>query len=113
MIIIWSRVIDTTTHIDPNSEPTEDEVNAQQNAIKEEAADNNLADSSTTPSNNNGAQTAAAATGGAIAAGSLAKVAHDKKQSLNNDSQVSENTDNLLKSEETTERLILKKMRLT
>lgn len=93
---------DTTTHIDPNSEPTEDEVNAQQNAIKEEAADNNLADSSTTPSNNNGAQTAAAATGGAIAAGSLAKVAHDKKQSLNNDSQVAENTDNLLKSEETT-----------
>ncbi|MFQ3871765.1 hypothetical protein [Staphylococcus sp. Mo2-1] len=29
---------DTTTHIDPNSEPTEDEVSAQQNAIKEEAS---------------------------------------------------------------------------
>ncbi|MDG0844547.1 hypothetical protein M4L39_14140 [Staphylococcus equorum] len=93
---------DTTTHIDADSEPTEDEVNAQQNAIKEEAADNNLADSTTTSSNNKGAQTAAAATGGAIAAGSLAKVAHDKKQSLNDDSQVAENTDNLLKSEETT-----------
>ncbi|ANQ64554.1 hypothetical protein [Staphylococcus equorum] len=92
---------DTTTHINPNSEPTEDEVNAQQNAIKEEAADNNLADSSTstTPSNNNGVQTAAAATGGAIAAGSLAKVAHDKKQSLNNNSQVAENTASLLKPE--------------
>ncbi|KRG10443.1 hypothetical protein [Staphylococcus sp. NAM3COL9] len=92
---------DTTTHIDTNSEPTEDEVNAQQNAIKDEAAGNNLADSTATPSNNKGAQTAATTTGGAIAAGSLAKVAQDKKQSLNDDSQVAENTENLLKSEET------------
>ncbi|MEP9852274.1 hypothetical protein ABDK10_06170 [Staphylococcus aureus] len=94
---------DATSHINPESEPTEKELNAQQVAIQSEASDNNLADPSTSSPNSTGkgAKTAAVAAGGAVAAGSLAKVAHDKKQSLNENRHVAKNTDDLLKSEET------------
>ncbi|NWK85474.1 hypothetical protein HYE69_11715 [Staphylococcus sp. GSSP0090] len=86
-------------HIDPNAEPSESEINAQQNAIKEEteAKDANL----TSETSNSTTTTAAATTGGAIAASGLAKAAHDKNEALNEDKEVSDNTANLLKEEQT------------
>lgn len=82
---------DSLAHIDPNAEPSESEINAQQNAIKEETetSDANIDGENS----NSNAVTAVAASG-------LAKAAHDKNEALNEDNQVAENTANLLKEEE-------------
>ena len=89
----------STEHIDPDAKPTEDEINAQQDAIKEETSDNsdiktNSTDDSAQNEGVNG-KTAAATAGGAIAAGGLASAAQNKKETINNDSEVSENTSKL------------------
>ena len=70
-----------TEHIDPDANPTEDEISAQQNAIKEETADNSGVDASSTADSDqkegiNG-KTAAATAGGAVAAGGLASSAQN------------------------------------
>ncbi|MCM3517830.1 hypothetical protein M3663_02555 [Staphylococcus xylosus] len=93
-----------TDHIDPDANPTEDEISAQQNAIKEETADNSGVDASSTADSNqnegiNG-KTAAATAGGAIVAGGLASAAQNKKEALNNDSEVSENTSKLINEDD-------------
>lgn len=89
---------DSLAHIDPNAEPSESEINAQQNAIKEETetSDANIDGENS----NSNAVTAGTAAGGAVAASGLAKAAHDKNEALNEDNQVAENTANLLKEEE-------------
>ena len=89
----------STEHIDPDAKPTEDEINAQQEAIKEETSDDsevntNSTDDSAQDEGING-KTAAATAGGAIAAGGLASAAQNKKEALNNDSEVSANTSKL------------------
>ncbi|WP_436956046.1 hypothetical protein [Staphylococcus sp. AS1337] len=89
----------STEHIDPDAKPTEYEINAQQDAIKEETSDNsdantNFTDDSAQNEGING-KTAAATAGGAIAAGGLASAAQNKKEAINNDSEVSENTSKL------------------
>lgn len=88
---------DSLAHIDPNAEPSESEINAQQNAIKEETetSDANIDGENS----NSNAVTASTAAGGAVAASGLAKAAHDKNEALNEDNQVAENTANLLKPE--------------
>ncbi|MDW3928653.1 YtxH domain-containing protein [Staphylococcus saprophyticus] len=88
---------DSLAHIDPNAEPSESEINAQQNAIKEETetSDANIDGENS----NSNAVTAGTAAGGAVAASGLAKAAHDKNEALNEDNQVAENTANLLKPE--------------
>lgn len=88
---------DSLAHIDPNAEPSESEINAQQNAIKEETetSDANIDGENS----NSNAVTAGTAAGGAVAASGLAKAAHDKNEALNEDNQVAENTANLLKEE--------------
>ncbi|RIM28527.1 hypothetical protein BUY22_17775, partial [Staphylococcus cohnii] len=89
---------DSLAHIDPNAEPSESEINAQQNAIKEETetSDANIDGENS----NSNAVTASTAAGGAVAASGLAKAAHDKNEALNEDNQVAENTANLLKTED-------------
>ncbi|MDO5515814.1 MAG: hypothetical protein Q4F62_11390 [Staphylococcus xylosus] len=93
-----------TEHIDPDANPTEDEISAQQNAIKEETADNSGVDASSTADSDqkegiNG-KTAAATAGGAVVAGGLASAAQNKKEALNNDSEVSENTSKLINEDD-------------
>ncbi|RIN07289.1 hypothetical protein BU101_09490 [Staphylococcus shinii] len=94
----------STEHIDPDAEPTEDEVSAQQDAIKEETSDNTDAEVTSTADSakNEGinGKTAAATAGGAIAAGGLASAAQNKKEALNNNSEVSENTSKLINEED-------------
>ncbi|EHY92750.1 hypothetical protein SSME_10740 [Staphylococcus saprophyticus subsp. saprophyticus KACC 16562] len=79
---------DSLAHIDPNAEPSESEINAQQNAIKEETE---TSDANIDGENSNS---------NAVTASGLAKAAHDKNEALNEDNQVAENTANLLKEEE-------------
>lgn len=93
-----------TEHIDPDANPTEDEISAQQNAIKEETADNSGVDASSTADSDqkegiNG-KTAAVTAGGAVVAGGLASAAQNKKEALNNDSEVSENTSKLINEDD-------------
>jgi len=83
---------DIPTHIDSNAEPSKSEVRAQQHAIQQETNTDENSDS-----DNSNLKAATTATGGTIAATSLAKAASKKKDALDNDSQVSENTSNLLK----------------
>lgn len=88
---------DSLAHIDPNAEPSESEINAQQNAIKEETetSDANIDGENS----NSNAVTASTAAGGAVAASGLAKAAHDKNKALDDNTSVAENTANLLKPE--------------
>ncbi len=80
------------THIDAEAQPTKDEVDAQQAAIKEEVTDKD------NDSTGKGTKIAAA-TGGTIAATGIAKAASDKKQALNENEEVAKNTKNLQQEE--------------
>ncbi|MEB8126853.1 hypothetical protein [Staphylococcus succinus] len=80
------------THIDAQAQPTKDEVDAQQAAIKEEVTDKD------NDSTGKGTKIAAA-TGGTIAATGIAKAASDKKQALNENEQVAKNTKSLQQEE--------------
>lgn len=80
------------THIDAEAQPTKDEVEAQQAAIKEEVTDKD------NDSTGKGTKIAAA-TGGTIAATGIAKAASDKKQALNENEEVAKNTKNLQQEE--------------
>lgn len=94
----------STEHIDPDVKPTEDELGAQQDAIKEETSDNTDVDANSktgsTQSDGINGKTAAATAGGAIAAGGLASAAQNKKEALNNNSEVSENTSKLINEDD-------------
>lgn len=81
-----------STHIDAQAQPTKDEVDAQQAAIKEEVTDKD------NDSTGKGTKIAAA-TGGTIAATGIAKAASDKKQALNENEQVAKNTKSLKQEE--------------
>ena len=81
-----------STHIDAQAQPTKDEVDAQQAAIKEEVTDKD------NDSTGKGTKIAAA-TGGTIAATGIAKAASDKKQALNENEQVAKNTKSLQQEE--------------
>ncbi|PHK50894.1 YtxH domain-containing protein [Staphylococcus edaphicus] len=98
----FNQTADDLTHIDPNAEPKQSEINAQQNAIKEESVLNDSPDSiANTKHSKSNVATVGTAAAGTIVAGNLAKAANDKKQALNEDKQVSDNTSSLLSEEQT------------
>lgn len=81
------------SHINSNSTPSTDEYNAQQQAIKEEVAEDDAkhSDSNASDSKHTGAKVAVA-TGGTVAAASVAKAASDKKDAMHSDDKVVEDT---------------------
>ncbi|MCD8819876.1 hypothetical protein NQ035_00685 [Staphylococcus gallinarum] len=89
-----------TKHIDASKEPSQSEVAAQQEAIKDETqstSDNHASASSQseTSSDHNGAKIAAA-TGGTVAAAGIAKAAADKNDKIDNDEETANRTDELV-----------------
>src|SRR5699024_9822644 len=83
------------SHINEQAEPTEGEIEAQKDAVKEEAEDHNLSDASTISSSKETSRNSI------ISPNNLATVAKEKKKILNNNTQVSKNT----RSEEHTSEL--------
>ncbi|MEJ7218597.1 hypothetical protein [Staphylococcus gallinarum] len=89
-----------TKHIDASKDPSQSEVAAQQEAIKDETqntSDNHASPSSQseTSSDHNGAKIAAA-TGGTVAAAGIVKAAADKNDKIDNDEETANRTDELV-----------------
>ncbi|XVK95408.1 hypothetical protein AABC03_11775 [Staphylococcus nepalensis] len=81
------------SHINEQAEPTEREIEAQKDAVKEEAEDHNLSDASTISSSKETSRNSI------ISPNNLATVAKEKKKILNNNTQVSKNTSELIAEE--------------
>ncbi|RIP34048.1 hypothetical protein BUZ14_08340 [Staphylococcus gallinarum] len=85
-------------HIDTTKEPSQNEIAAQQNAIKEETQSTTVSTESETEADHNGAKIAAA-TGGTVAAAGIAKAANDKNDKIANDAETADKTSELVSEE--------------